>query len=128
VANAYSFTGLWVSEPASGLASGDPQVMANISESLYARRQKVAVLELDTDSPESVSFDDMTAGVAVVNIQAFGGKVRARLTSADGSAQSLPVDPCLNLISRSVPVTALDLTRVAGAGTIKVVVFLAEKA
>lgn len=83
-------------------------------------------IDLTTDAPVSVQFNGMTA--ALVRVIATGGKVRARLTSADGSAQALPVDPFLQLISRSVPFTALDLTRVTGAPTVRVRVALGAPA
>jgi hypothetical protein len=79
------------------------------------RAPKTVQYVLTDDTPVSVSFDGMT-GINAVRIEA-SGKVRARLTSADGTQQAISVDPILILISESVPYTALDLTRVAGAAT-----------
>ncbi len=53
-------------------------------------------------------------------------KVTVRLTSADGVQQSIPCDGELMITSRSVPFTAVDLTRVAGQET-RVKVFLGQK-
>lgn len=68
---------------------------------------------LDDGNPKTVSFGDLETASLVI-IEAIGGKVRARLTSADGDDSPIPVDPVIWILSRSVPYTALDLTRAAG--------------
>lgn len=82
--------------------------------------------ELTDDSPVSVPLAAL-AKAHVVFLHVTGGKVRARLTSADGSSQAIPVDPVLYVQSESVPFTALDLTRAAGTH-VTVRVLLAESA
>lgn len=86
-------------------------------------RIETRYIDLDTDSPKSVAFGDLPSA-ALVNILSESGKVRARLTSADGTLAEVPVDPVHFTVSMSVPFTAIDLTRVAGAGTIRVSVTL----
>lgn len=82
---------------------------------------------LGTDTPEAIAFGDLT-GAHVVLLKATGGKVRARLTSTDGSQQAVPVDDVLFLVSRSVPITAIDLTRVVGSSdTPRVTFVIAQK-
>jgi len=44
-------------------------------------------------------------------------KVKITVTTADGVAQVIPVDPLLVLLTSSVPITALSITRVAGTDT-----------
>lgn len=74
-------------------------------------------VDLATDSPESVAFGDLASGANVVLLQVTNrGKVRARLTSADGTQQAVPVDGLLVLVTQSVPITAIDLMRVSGSG------------
>lgn len=80
-------------------------------------------VDLGTDAPESIAFGDLT-NAHVVWLKATGGKVRARLTSADGAQQAIPVDPVLILVSRTVPITAIDLTRVSGSGETPRVTFI----
>lgn len=110
--------------PARSVSSLEAEVLALLDESLYLAEKLVTVVELDGDAPVSVQFGSL-AGANVVLLRATGGKVRARVTSADGSAQAIPVDPLLIQISQAVPVTAIDLTRLAGIVT-TVQVFLGE--
>lgn len=81
---------------------------------------------LSGDSPVGVPFGGM-AGVNTLIVKALDGKVRVRVTSADGTAQAVPVDSLLILQSSSVNITAVDFTRVSGAET-TVEVFLGQKA
>lgn len=86
-------------------------------------RIETRTVDLDSDTAESVAFGDLPSASLVV-LESPGGKVRARLTSADGTTQSVPVDPLLAIVSLTVPITAIDLTRVSGAGTVRVSVIL----
>lgn len=101
-----------------------PEVLAQLEEGLYLTDKVVGSYTLGSDSPVSVSLGSLT-GAHVVILRA-SSKVRARLTSSDGGAQSAPVDPLLVLISSAVAVTALDLTRLPGVST-EVSVFLGER-
>lgn len=80
---------------------------------------------LTSDSAQVVSLGNLT-GVHAIFLKATGGKVRARLTSADGATQAVPVDPVFFVISEAVPFTALDLTRETGV-LVTVQVLLAKK-
>lgn len=115
-------------DPLSGQPSGCPSVDIPIEELLQLQRPgHVTQVDLDTDAPKAVNFGDL-AQAELVYIRAFGGKVKVDVTSADGAAQAVPVDPTLILFASREPITALDLTRVAGAGTtVKVKVLLGEK-
>ncbi len=44
-------------------------------------------------------------------------KVKLTITTADGTAQVIPVDPLMIWFSESVPITALSITRVASTDT-----------
>jgi hypothetical protein len=73
-------------------------------------------VEITDDNPKAVSLGDLPSAAMMFLRVTSGGKVRARVTSADGAIQSVPVDPVGFLVSMSVPITAIDLTRVAGSG------------
>lgn len=127
MADIFSLTGCYQVMPASGSPSGDPIIDAPIDESLVLKAKQVMTVTLDTDLPENIAFGDL-AGAHVVIIRALGGKVRLRATSTDGAAQAVPFDELIVLMSSAVPITAADLTRVAGAGTVVCKVLLGEKA
>lgn len=106
---------LTVGDSAGGCCGGcEASVLRSASETfgLDGTAQSGSVL-LGSDTPESVAFGDL-ASASAVWMQVTGGKVRARLTSADGTQQAIPVDDLFILVSRSVPITAIDLTRVTG--------------
>ena len=104
-----------------GATSGVPSVGVPLNESIELQQAITTRVVLSSDSPVAVGLNGMS-GVHAIQLRA-DGKVRARLTSADGSQQAIPVDKLLVLISESVPFTALDLTRVAGTETIIDVTF-----
>lgn len=109
----------------SGALSMDPVIEGTISETMTIKRKVVEEYELASDAVMTVSFAGLT-NAHFIMIKATG-KVRARVTSADGATQSIPVDGVLILICSTVPVTALDLMRVSGAVTCYARVLLAEK-
>ncbi len=119
-------SGSLTTTPTSGNPSGDPEVEAQISERVGLINKSISNYQLETDSPVSVNFSGLT-NCNVLMVKTVGGKVRVRLTSADGSTQAVPVDSLLILIDLSVPVTAIDLTRVPAVST-TVRVFLGERA
>ena len=81
---------------------------------------------LDVDAPVAADFGSVTnASVVIISVE-NGKKITVQVTSADGVDQSIPVDDTLILLCRSVPVTAINLTRVPATAT-KVKVFLGEK-
>lgn len=125
MADVFTLSGGFTVVPTADPASGDPALSVVLAESLQLSAKTVATYALTADSPVSVDFGGVT-NAGVVSIRAVGGKVRARLTSADGSTQAVPIDPLGVFLCREVPVTAIDLTRVAGQDT-NVVVFLGEE-
>jgi hypothetical protein len=100
-------------------------IIASLCASLSLTRKDFDSVVLDVDTPVAVNFGSGVTSAAVVVLKATGGKVRARLTSADGSQQAVPVDDQLLLVSQSVPIIAIDLTRVPGVLT-SVDVFLGQ--
>lgn len=107
------------------LGSGQAQVAASFEEQLSVESVLVTNLTLSSDSPVSLSLGPLT-GVNLLSIRAVGGKIRVRVTSSDGTSQGLPVDPVLVLMSDSVDITAIDLTRTANIET-EVFVVMAQK-
>ena len=128
MSDVFKVHGSYTSEPASSCtSSGSVTVSAPIDEIVtFKRSPTIAEYELTSDALQTVPFGPAT-NAHVVLIKTVGGKVRVRLTSADGTTQAIPVDSFLLVISESVPFTALDLLRVAGVIT-TVKVLLGEKA
>lgn len=112
--------------PLSSVTSFAQVVEAVIDELVTLEARTSYDVALTVDTPVAVSFGGVTNANVVV-LKALGGKVRARLTSADGATQAVPFDTYLILMSDTVPITAIDLTRVAGVDT-TVRVFLGDKA
>ena len=125
MADLFEFSGSFSATPATGAPSGQPTVSAPLAETLLLQHQLSLRLDLTTNDPVSVPLTGLSA--AHVVFMRATGKVRVRLTSDDGSAQAVPCDPTLNIISQSVPITALDITRVADQAT-TVDIFLGERA
>ena len=108
------------------LGSGCPTITIPFDEEVVLAEKHYVEPNLTVDTPVVVGFGGVTNAHVVVIAPDNGKKVTARLTSADGTEQAIPVDDTFILITRTVPVTAIDLTRVAGTAT-KVKVFLGEK-
>lgn len=111
---------------ASGSPSGDFSPPAPLDEDMSLARYLITRVSLSADAPVSVPLGGLT-GVNALMLRATGGKVRARVTSADGTTQAIPVDKLLVLTSESVDITAIDLTRVASTPT-EVSVFVGQRA
>jgi hypothetical protein len=125
MADQFVLSGSYTVTPLS-LTSLDPSSASPIDEPLALKSKLPIDITLSVDTPVAVPFGTM-ANAHIVILKAFGGKVKARLTSADGTTQAIPFDSFLILMSQTVPITAIDLTRVlATATTVKV--FLGEKA
>jgi len=107
------------------LASGAAALLTQILEQVTIDEKNLVTYDLTSDSAQVVAF----GGVANANVLiiATDRKVKVRVTSADGATQAIPVDDTLILISRTVPITAVDITRVPATET-HVSVFLGEKA
>ena len=124
MADTFKLSGSYDVAPLGSSLSFAPTGTAAISESRGIKAKEVSELLLSVDTPVAVPFGGV-ANANIVILKAVGGKVRARFTSADGSLQSIPFDTYLILMSETVPVTVIDLTRVAGTET-TVRVFLGE--
>lgn len=109
--------------PQYGSVPGASKTDADLSETVALTRSLETTYRLSSDSPQAVALGALT-NVNVLLLRATG-KVRVRITSADGSTQSIPCDPRVEIISLSVPITAIDLTRVTGVRT-DVAVLLGE--
>jgi hypothetical protein len=125
MADQFVLSGSYTVTPLS-LTSLDPSLATPIDEPLALKSKQPSDITLSVDTPVAVPFGTLV-NAHVVILKALGGKVKARLTSADGTTQAIPFDSFLILMSQTVPITAIDLTRVlATATTVKV--FLGEKA
>lgn len=123
----FKIVGSWGTTPQSGslLNSGAASELAPVNEAvLLSLKNGQNDYTLIVDTPVDVEF----GGVAEANVVVIfcNRKIRVRLTSADGSLQSIPVDDMLMLISRTVPFTAIDMTRVLAQET-QVKVFVGQK-
>jgi hypothetical protein len=114
-----------VSSPV-GNPSGHPQALVQLMELLYTQKYLVQTVSLTTDNPTALTLGTLSEANFLV-IRADGGKVRVRITSSDGTSQSIPVDPFLILRCDSVGITAIDITRTTGTDT-DVYAVLGEKA
>ena len=100
----------------SGNAPNSPELSYALDEALTVKAFQTYEMVLNADPAQAVAL----AGVANIHylyVKTVGGKVRVRVTSADGSQQSIPVDDHLILQASAVPSTAVDFTRVSGAVT-----------
>ena len=126
MADVFAITGSYSATPASGSPSGDPIITSALDERQMLATEQYSQLTLTSDTPAALPFGGLTEATALI-VKVVGGKVRVRITSADGSQQAVPVDSFLALMSASVPLTAVDVTRTAGVQTI-VRYFLGQKA
>ena len=122
----FKLSGDYTTDQATGVSSGVAQLAAQIAETVSLVRKSVQRISLGVDTAVTVDLCGLTK-VNVLVIKTIGGKVRLRTTSADGTDQAVPVDSFFTLITESVELTALDLTRVAGTVT-TVELFMGEKA
>jgi|APSaa5957512622_1039677.scaffolds.fasta_scaffold356728_1 hypothetical protein len=125
MADTWAWTGEWTTTPTSGVPSGDAVMSTPVNESQPLDVKHYDTIELGADGPTAVTFGGVT-NAHVVALRTVGGRVIARLTSADGATQSIPVNPHMILIAEDRPITALDVERVAGQLT-TVKVFLGER-
>lgn len=121
----FSLSGSYTVTP-QGSPSLDPTLSTVIDEPLSLQSKQLLDMSLGVDTAVPVPFGTVVNAHVIV-LKTLGGKVKARITSADGAVQSIPVDTFVILMSQSVPITAIDLTRVAATAT-DVKVFLGEKA
>lgn len=126
MADTFSLQGTYTATPASGSPSADPQITAPINENMTLANEIVSQITLSVDGPVALPVDSL-AGVNVVILKSVGGKVIARFTSADGTAQAIPVDSFLALTSANADITAISVERVPATSTV-VKYFLGQKA
>jgi len=122
----FSLSGEYAAVPSLAVPNGLLSVAARIYERVLLKQKITIEFTLTGDTPVPVSFGSL-ASASVLVVKSTGGKVRARITTADGADQAIPADPWLILLSGAFPITSLDLTRVAGTQT-SVEVFLGEAA
>ncbi len=112
---AFSLVGSYQVEPAADFPSGSSAITTRLTEAvvldLYSRKDMI----LAADAAADVEFDSLTQ--AEVVIVRCSSKVTVTVTSADGATQVFPADPLAVIISKTVPFTAVSLTRVAGTET-----------
>ena len=113
--SAFSLVGSYQVEPSASFPSGSSLIATRLDErtllDLFSRKDYT----LTGDAPVSVDLDSM-AQLEVVIVRC-SRKVTVTLSSADGAAQVIPADPLAIIISKTVPFTAVSLTRVAGNET-----------
>lgn len=116
MAEVLRFQGTTASVPATGNPSGASSVSATFDETLVLQTSTKTQVTLTSDAPVAVPFGTL-ASASYASLRATGGKVVATVTTPDGTAQTVSVDPLLLLISESAPATALSLTRSPGVLT-----------
>jgi hypothetical protein len=126
MASQFVLSGGYTTTPLDGVPSFAPNVDAPFDESITIRTKTEYDQDLSVDTAIPLQFGGVT-NANVVILKSTGGKFKAKLTSADGTQQSIPIDTVFVLIAQSVPITAIDLTRVPATPT-TVRVYLAEKA
>ena len=124
-ADQFNLSGGYTCEPLGTPTSFAASIDAVIGEALVLKAKHYDTILLSADAVSVVSFGGVV-NAHVVILKATG-KVKARVTSTDGATQAVPFDTYWILMSQSVPITAIDLTRVPATDT-TVFVFLGEKA
>jgi hypothetical protein len=127
LADNFSLSGSYSVSPLSPPASADFDVLAVINESEVLQEKSANSFDLSSDSPFTVPFGSVASASVMIIKVVSGLKIVATITTADGTAQTIPVDSFLAIISEGSPVTALLLTRTPATDT-SVRVFLGEMA
>lgn len=106
-------------EPNVGAPSADPTLDSLLDETVTLLRRNVQELALAAGALNvAVAMGPVTSAHALI-IKTVGGGVTARLTSAAGATQVVPIDSLLILLSATQPITAIDLSSTP-AVTVKV--------
>jgi len=122
----FKLEGCWSAGESCGLGNGcgAPSWEASFCESMYLAQKESSTYTLAADPAVPVAFGGVTdANVVIITSDR---KIMLTVTSADGTAQTIPCDGLTVLISETVPFTAITLTRVPATET-RVRVFLGEK-
>ncbi len=114
--------------PAMGGEDGsfNPDIPAPIEERLRLSKKHYDEMSLSADAFVAVALGGLS-NVHVLVVKVPGGRVTLRLTSAAGSQQLVPCEELVVLVSKTVPLTAIDVQRAPGVTT-TVRLFLGEKA
>ncbi len=126
MADTLSISGSITINPAVGFPSGQTGLETPLCEFLSLVQSFQSNYSLASDPAVTVNFGGL-ASAAFWFVKVTGGKVDVTITSADGSAQVIPVDSVQLGISRSTPVLAMTLQRTAGV-TSQVNVILGQSA
>ena len=112
----WTLQGSLVTMPAVGNPSGalGTNILLGDIETLQAKAG--GDLDLNSDAPVVIPFGQIS-GANILFLDAHDLKVDATVTSTDGTAQIIPVEDLLLLQTRTVPITAVSLTRVPGIAT-----------
>lgn len=121
----FQLLGTYSAEPLVPAPSFAPAVGTSFDTRVQLSKKHVDELSLSADPFQAVSLGGLS-GVNVLIVSIPGGRATLRVTSAAGSQQLLPVEELLILCSFTVPLTAIDVQRVAGVAT-EVQVFLGQR-
>ena len=124
MADLFVLSGSYSTTPQVGSPSGVASIPAPIDEEAMLIGKYYNTITLTGDAPVIVQMGGVTKAHVII-VKVTGQKVRLRLTSTDGAQQAVPVDTWYTSISRTTPITAIDLTRTVGAQTI-VDIFLGQ--
>lgn len=127
MSNVFAIVGSYSSTPASGSPSGDPIITAALDERLMLATETYSQLTLNNDSPVTLPLGGLSSANVVIIKVVAPSKVNVRITSNSGSAQVIPVDSFLALITASEPLTAVSVQRTPGVQTV-IRYFLGQKA
>ena len=125
MADIFRLLGSYGTEPVLGSPSGQPSIQTPIDETTQLSAKSVQQYDLVNDAPQAVALAGL-AGINALMVKTIGGKVVVRITSTDGSLQSIPVEGFLALLSLTTPITAIDLTRTPGTETL-VTLFIGQR-
>jgi len=126
MADALTIAGSLTTIPSYGSPSGVPSMETPIAIKMQLSQTQTSKYVLLSDVPQVVAFGGV-ASANVLMVSTLYGHVVVTVTSNDGASQSFPADPMALIVSRSVPFTAVSITRDTGVDT-TVEVFLGQKA
>src|SRR4051812_37227239 len=98
MADSFKLLGSFETTPLGSGLSFAPFVTAQIQEARNISAKEAYDVTLDSDSPAVVTFGGVTSAHIVI-LKSTGGKVKARITSSDGSTQAVPFDTYFILMS-----------------------------
>ena len=111
-----TITGTIQDSPSVGNPPGIPAPPIPLSQTFQLVSSGTTInFDLTSDSPQAVNLAQFANGVTVIFCETSGGYVDLTLTSADGTAQVIPVGPMAIICSTmGKPYTAISITRQAG--------------